>query len=362
MQRISGLWLFLAIIGILILPFEVLSNNIVFNEFINLESGKKHRDEKKNSNCGHQISKSYSNGETFRYFNIFYTDWTIACNHLEPDPDPTSMINWGPKRNITLKDRTREYESPYKIDFKYRAYSVSGFPNNSSFKLECYSIIATIQIDSSQRWINMQYCPKEPGTGKLLNSLAKLRFESMRPLSDSATLTTKENDTISTSSKKNQLTSTSSKKNQLTEIKDMCFLAIQQKAPDWEPRFATSHVARAKAAGYTAKECALISGRFSEIQISNFYSKDPDRPCFGSDIVSWNNCKGIHIYADKSKYEGQWKNGKQDGQGTLTYTDGEMYRGGFKNGLHHGNGVLTSRDGKITRGAWENGRFKTEER
>ena len=43
--------------------------------------------------------------------------------------------------------------------------------------------------------------------------------------------------------------------------------------------------------------------------------------------------------ADKTKYIGQFKDGKFEGQGTYTYGDGTKYIGEFKDGLPNGRGL-----------------------
>jgi hypothetical protein len=48
----------------------------------------------------------------------------------------------------------------------------------------------------------------------------------------------------------------------------------------------------------------------------------------------------IDTYEDGSKYEGEWKNGKQHGRGVYYRSNGTIaYEGDFKNGKMHGYGV-----------------------
>ena len=65
-------------------------------------------------------------------------------------------------------------------------------------------------------------------------------------------------------------------------------------------------------------------------------------PCPGSpsDNVttarSWTDCFGTYTFADGSKYVGEWKDDKWNGQGTFTYADGRVKagiwdKGEFKN-------------------------------
>ena len=81
--------------------------------------------------------------------------------------------------------------------------------------------------------------------------------------------------------------------------------------------------------------------------------------CPGTYKPTWNNCIGTRTFFSGSKYVGQWRSGKQHGQGVLT-GDGEKYVGSFKNGLHHGKGTITYPSGKVMRGIWENDKFKSE--
>jgi len=68
-----------------------------------------------------------------------------------------------------------------------------------------------------------------------------------------------------------------------------------------------------------------------------FYLANP----FHNECIQGNcyNGSGIYIFDSGMKYEGEWKNGKRDGQGTLTSPDGSVYKGGWKNNRMHGQGV-----------------------
>jgi hypothetical protein len=69
------------------------------------------------------------------------------------------------------------------------------------------------------------------------------------------------------------------------------------------------------------------------------------------------NGTGAFAYADGSRYEGQFRNGKPNGRGTFEDVDGQKYVGGFRNGLKHGNGVLLQSDGAKVEGRWEEGSY-----
>ena len=56
--------------------------------------------------------------------------------------------------------------------------------------------------------------------------------------------------------------------------------------------------------------------------------------------------KGTYKYVGRSKYEGEWKEGKLNGQGIYTWSDGEKYEGEWKEGKRHGQGTYTWSDGE----------------
>ena len=63
--------------------------------------------------------------------------------------------------------------------------------------------------------------------------------------------------------------------------------------------------------------------------------------CQGSDISSWSNCFGTQTYPSGAKYVGEFRDGKQNGQGIATYPGGFNYVGEFKDGNFNGQGTLT---------------------
>jgi hypothetical protein len=66
--------------------------------------------------------------------------------------------------------------------------------------------------------------------------------------------------------------------------------------------------------------------------------------------------KGIMIYSGGSKYEGEWKNDKMEGKGSLIYSDGDKYEGEWKNDKREGKGVMVYSDGSKYEGEWKNDR------
>ena len=60
---------------------------------------------------------------------------------------------------------------------------------------------------------------------------------------------------------------------------------------------------------------------------------------------------------EDTKFVGEIKNGKQNGEGTQTYPDGRKYVGEWKNGEYHGQGTFTSPDGNKYDGEWKDGTY-----
>jgi hypothetical protein len=69
--------------------------------------------------------------------------------------------------------------------------------------------------------------------------------------------------------------------------------------------------------------------------------------CVGSwTKTSWKNCYGTYTWNNGDNYTGEWKNGKQHGQGIYSHGKnsdwaGEKYVGNWRNGKRHGQGVTT---------------------
>ena len=62
------------------------------------------------------------------------------------------------------------------------------------------------------------------------------------------------------------------------------------------------------------------------------------------------------IFPNGDKYEGEWIDGKQNGQGTKNYPDGRiMYVGYWKDGNYYGQGTKTLADGEKYVGEWQDG-------
>lgn len=69
------------------------------------------------------------------------------------------------------------------------------------------------------------------------------------------------------------------------------------------------------------------------------------------------NGKGTMTYPYGSVYEGEWKDGERNGHGKQTFADGEVYEGGWKDGSFNGYGKRTWPDGRVYEGEWKHGDF-----
>ena len=69
----------------------------------------------------------------------------------------------------------------------------------------------------------------------------------------------------------------------------------------------------------------------------------------------------IQFWKDGTKYTGEWKDGKMNGQGTFYYKDGSWWTGEWKNrldGTKNGFGTEYAADGAVLRsGNWVNGKY-----
>ena len=55
------------------------------------------------------------------------------------------------------------------------------------------------------------------------------------------------------------------------------------------------------------------------------------------------------------RYEGEWKEGEKDGQGTHTWSSGNVYEGEWKEGEKDGQGTHTWSSGNVYEGEWKGG-------
>ena len=59
---------------------------------------------------------------------------------------------------------------------------------------------------------------------------------------------------------------------------------------------------------------------------------------------------------EEGTYEGEWKDGQPNGQGTWTSPKGANYVGEWKDGKEHGQGTYTSTSGNTYVGEWKDGK------
>ena len=63
--------------------------------------------------------------------------------------------------------------------------------------------------------------------------------------------------------------------------------------------------------------------------------------------------------SDGSKYDGEFKEDKRHGTGTLTDPDGSIiYNGEWEKGKMHGNGILTAPNGNTYNGSFKEGKTR----
>jgi hypothetical protein len=66
--------------------------------------------------------------------------------------------------------------------------------------------------------------------------------------------------------------------------------------------------------------------------------------------------QGTKKWSSGDCYEGEWRNGARHGTGKATYTSGAQYSGDFEDGLFQGKGRFTWQDGTYYEGEWSSGR------
>ena len=66
--------------------------------------------------------------------------------------------------------------------------------------------------------------------------------------------------------------------------------------------------------------------------------------------------KGVYLYVNGNRYEGDWANDKKNGKGSYTYfTTGEKYEGQWVDGEKHGYGSYSYAYGDKYTGEWKDG-------
>ena len=67
--------------------------------------------------------------------------------------------------------------------------------------------------------------------------------------------------------------------------------------------------------------------------------------------------KGILVSINGEYYDGEFVNGKKEGEGKLIYANGNQYEGTFLGGVPNGKGKLIQTDNDIYEGEWKNGKI-----
>ncbi len=78
---------------------------------------------------------------------------------------------------------------------------------------------------------------------------------------------------------------------------------------------------------------------------------------FGCIKGNCNDGIGTYAYADGSKYEGQFQQGKRQGWGAFYYQNGDKYVGDFNHNFEEGYGTIYYHDGKLAKGTWYKGEY-----
>ena len=70
------------------------------------------------------------------------------------------------------------------------------------------------------------------------------------------------------------------------------------------------------------------------------------------------NGRGTAAWGTGSGYEGEWRDGKLHGRGTYTDANGDRYEGEWRDGKPQGTGTLRKSDGQVFSGTWTAGCFR----
>ena len=80
--------------------------------------------------------------------------------------------------------------------------------------------------------------------------------------------------------------------------------------------------------------------------------------CQGNDVSKWSNCFGSKTDPSGTKYVGEFKGGKRNGQGTFIFANGNKYVGEWREDKYNGLGTIYASTGNaILEGIWSDDRF-----
>lgn len=74
-------------------------------------------------------------------------------------------------------------------------------------------------------------------------------------------------------------------------------------------------------------------------------AQTPLPACTGEDTAQWHNCQAKASFADGSRYEGSYKNGKKNGIGKYLLSNGDVYAGQMLNDAAEGFGIHVMKNG-----------------
>ncbi|XP_076676071.1 uncharacterized protein LOC143373072 [Andrena cerasifolii] len=63
--------------------------------------------------------------------------------------------------------------------------------------------------------------------------------------------------------------------------------------------------------------------------------------------------KGLYVFKNGARYDGEWRHGLKYGQGTFWYPDGTRYEGEWKRDMAHGFGAYYYINGDVYEGSWK---------
>jgi len=67
------------------------------------------------------------------------------------------------------------------------------------------------------------------------------------------------------------------------------------------------------------------------------------------------NGKGVYVYENGDRYEGEFKDGRRSGEGVFQYANGDSFAGSYDNDVRNGRGVYIFKNGDRYEGDFKNG-------